>query len=82
MGPWDAIALAVSVILWRSGGGPLGALIGLVLLELLGLLAVTVWRLVVKPATRKAKEEGLVGISEQLYQRVVVPLLYGSRGKR
>jgi hypothetical protein len=82
LGVWDIIALLSAFAFWKTGAGVLGGLVVFVLVDLVGILLVTAWLHIVKPVGHKAREEGLAGIGGYLYRKVIVPVLYGSRGKR
>lgn len=58
------------------------ALIALLVVLGVGFATKELWSRAVKPAGRRLRDEGVVGVSESVYDRFLKPILYGKGGKR
>ena len=81
LGPWEFGALMVAVAVRIVGGSFFQAFVALVVVIVIGIVSKEFWSRAVRPAGRKLRDEGVVGVSESLYVRFLKPILFGKRGK-
>jgi hypothetical protein len=86
----EIVAIGVALLARANGLPPAGALVLLVLINILAAAiyftwhraVIPAWNRSVLPAARKVEDRGLVGISRSLYQRFLSPVLFGKKGRR
>ena len=65
----------------RSNGAPfVAALLIVVFVNLAAAGIYGLWRRALVPAAKQVEQRGLVGVSKSVYEKVLVPILYGKSG--
>jgi DNA-directed RNA polymerase subunit RPC12/RpoP len=73
----EFVALGLA-LLARSNGAPfLGALLVIVLVNLVAAVIYITWRRALLPAAKQVEQRGLVGVSKSIYEKLLQPVLYG-----
>lgn len=76
----EFVALGLAVLA-RSNGVPfIGALFIIILVNFAAAAIYLIWQRALVPAAKTVGQQGIVGVGKSLYNRFLVPVLYGRSG--
>ena len=73
----EFLALGLALLARLNGAPVLGALLIIVLVNLVAAAIYATWQRALLPAARQVEQKGVVGVTKSLYEKLLEPILYG-----